>query len=63
MQQGKYKEALYRILDSRRLDVAKEHAADVLGENVEEFLEDEIEFMDEDDIEDINYEYFGEREF
>ncbi len=44
-------EALYHVLDSNRLDIAKEHAAEALGEELEEYLERdliEIDFMDND---------------
>jgi hypothetical protein len=51
-----YKEALYGILDSHRLDVAKEIAADVLGECLEEYLHSDIEELDfEDEDTELDY--------
>lgn len=57
-------EALYRVLNASRLDVAKEIAADAVGEDVEEYLADN----DLDDLEfssnlDDNEEYPEELNF
>jgi len=45
--------ALYQILDTSRLDVAKEIAADVLEEDLDTYLEDdnlkELDFEDDGD--------------
>ncbi len=38
--------ALYAILDSYRLDVVKELAADALGENLEVYLEQDVRELD-----------------
>lgn len=47
-------DALYQILDSSKLDVAKELAADVLGEDLESFLEEEkfeeLDFEDDTNV-------------
>lgn len=53
-----YEEALYRILDAGRLDVAKEIAADVLGEDLEEYLEQ----SDLDERTEIGDDYFDQDE-
>ena len=51
-------DALYRVLDASRLDIAKESAADALGVELEEYLErdlSEIDFMDDQFDGDVDY--------
>lgn len=49
-QYQQYEDALYRILNTDRIDVAKEVAADALGEDLEDFLdEDQLDMLDLDD--------------
>lgn len=43
-----YEEALYRVLDSTKLELAKEYAADALGENLDEYLYIETEDATDD---------------
>lgn len=53
-----YNEALYRVLESDRLDIAKEIAADALGEVLEEYLEndrEELDFVDNQTSGDVDY--------
>lgn len=52
------KDGLYRVLDSNRLDVAKEIAADALGVELEEHLNrdlEEIDFVDDEFNGDMDY--------
>lgn len=41
-----FEEALYDVLGSSRLDIAKEIAAEALEENLEEFVEEELQELD-----------------
>ena len=47
----KLEDALYRVLDSARLDVAKEIAADALDEDMDAYAEEENEELDFDNDE------------
>lgn len=57
-----YEDALYRVLNSGRLDIAKETAAEALGVELEEYLDNgldsirELNFLDNDNDGEIDYE-------
>ncbi len=44
---GELEHALYSILDTKRLDVIREIAADALNEDLEVYMEEELDFEDE----------------
>lgn len=56
-------EALYRVIDAGRLDVAKEHAADALGIDLEDHMAkdlDELNFLDSDFDGELDYSLLDE---